>query len=302
MEITQEIKALKEAQNAVILAHYYVEPQVQEIADYVGDSFFLSKKAVELPQKVLVFCGVSFMGESAKLLNPDKTVFLPDPSADCPMAHMADPKDISALRQQWGGDLAVVCYINSTAALKACADVCVTSSNAVEIVRALPQRHILFLPDRNLARYVADQVPEKHILMPAGCCPTHDHIQAAQIKDLLALHPGALVLAHPECPPEVTALADYIGSTAGILRFAARSDRRDFIVCTEHGIRHPLAVENPEKHFYFPKTTPVCPDMKRITLEQIRDVLKNGGQAVEIDPALRQAAKKPLDAMLRLAQ
>ena len=301
MEIRQEIQALKEARNAVILAHYYVEPAVQEIADYVGDSFFLSKKAVSLPQKTIVFCGVSFMGESAKLLNPEKTVLLPDPSADCPMAHMADPETIQALRQQWD-DLAVVCYINSTAALKACADVCVTSSNAVDIVRALPQHNILFLPDRNLARFVAAQVPEKHIILPSGCCPTHDRMQAEQISDLQRQHPGALVLAHPECPPAVTALADYVGSTAGILSFAAKSDGTEFIICTEHGIRHPLAVENPNKQFYFPATTPICPDMKRITLEQIRDVLKNGGQPVEVDGTLSQTAKKPLDEMLRLAK
>ena len=301
MEIIQEIEELKRERDAVILAHYYVEPQIQQIADYVGDSFFLSKKAVELPQKTIVFCGVAFMGESARLLNPEKTVLLPDSLADCPMAHMASPDTIQELRQQWE-DLAVVCYINSTAELKACADVCVTSSNVVEIVRVLPQHHILLVPDRNLARYVAEQVPEKHIILPTGCCPTHDRIEVAQVRTLKEQHPDALVMAHPECPPEVTALADYLGSTAGILHAVSQSSASSFIICTEYGIRYPLMRDNPGKHFYFPETTPICPDMKRITLEKIRAVLTDGDTPVELAPSLCQAARKPLDRMLQLAR
>lgn len=301
MDIAQEIQAWKQARDTVILAHYYVEPEVQELADYVGDSFFLSKKAVELPQSTILFCGVSFMGESAKLLNPDKTVLMAEPAADCPMAHMADPQAVEEMRA-YHPDLAVVCYINSTAALKACADVCVTSANAVDIVRALPQRRILFLPDRNLARYVAAQVPEKEILLPNGFCPTHDRMLSGEVARLKELHPEALVLAHPECPQAVTDLADYVGSTTGILRFAAGSPAPAFIVCTEHGVRHPLTRENPGKRFYFPQPTPVCPDMKTITPEKILQVLQTGAHPVEVDPALMTAARRPLDEMLRLAR
>ena len=214
--IYEEIQTLKRKHHAVILAHYYVPGEVQACADYVGDSFYLSKAAVELDAEVIVFAGVSFMGESAKLLNPNRKVLLPEPSADCPMAHMADKEHIAAMRKEYP-DLAVVCYINSTAELKSYSDICVTSANAVKIVRGLPNRNIYFIPDRNLGSYVAAQVPEKNIILNDGCCYVHKEVQPSQVYSVKELHPNALFLVHPECSPQVLALADFVGSTLSLI-------------------------------------------------------------------------------------
>ena len=197
MTVRDEIEQLKQEKNAVILAHYYVPPEVQEIADYIGDSFYLSKAAAGLEQQTIVFCGVSFMGESAKILNPEKTVLMPDARADCAMAHMADAETIRRMREEYE-DLAVVCYINSTAELKRHSDVCVTSANAVDIVKALPNRNIFFIPDRNLARFVAEQVPEKHVIFNEGFCPVHEQMSLVEVENAKAAHPDAEVLTHPK--------------------------------------------------------------------------------------------------------
>lgn len=301
MSITEEIQKLKEEQNAVILAHYYVNPEVQEIADYIGDSYYLSKVAVDLTEQTIVFCGVSFMGESAKILNPNKRVLMPDSSADCAMAHMADEETIRKMRQEYE-DLAVVCYINSTAELKRYSDVCVTSANAVKIVKALPNHNIFFIPDRNLAHFVAEQVPEKNFVYNEGYCPVHEKIQAAEILKEKELHPQAKILTHPECPKEVRKISDYIGSTSGIIAYAGKSDDQEFIICTENGVRFELERQNPGKRFYFTKTEPICRDMKTITLEKIRDVLKNGENEIHVTEDLRQESVKPLTRMLELAK
>ena len=258
----EEIKQLKLEKDAVLLAHYYVPAEVQEIADYVGDSFYLSKVASKLTNKVLVFCGVSFMGESGKLLNPDKAVLMPDASADCPMAHMVTKAEIDDVRARYE-DLAVVCYINSTAEIKSWSDVCVTSANAVQIVKKLPNQNILFIPDKNLGRYVAEQVPEKNVMLVKGYCPVHEEMKVKEIQELKQLHPLAEVLAHPECNASVLSIADYIGSTTGILKQAAASNAKEFIIATEIGVRYELEKQNPKKTFYFPKTEPVCMDMKK---------------------------------------
>lgn len=300
MTLTEEINRLKKEKDAVILAHYYAEPEVQEVADYVGDSFYLSRVAVGLAEQTIVFCGVSFMGESAKILNPGKTVLMPDLSADCQMAHMADAGTIRRMREKYE-DLAVVCYINSTAELKKYSDVCVTSANAVEIVKALPNRNIFFIPDKNLAHYVAEQVPEKHFVFNEGYCPVHEELQLRELMEAKAMHPDAEVLSHPECREEVLKESDYIGSTSGIIQYAARSDSREFIVCTETGVRWKLEKDNPEKKFYFTKTEPVCRDMKLNTLEKLLHVLKTGENAVEVDQELQELSKKPLERMLELA-
>lgn len=299
MTITEEIQHWKKKRNAVILAHYYVSEAVQELADYVGDSFYLSKIAVGLKETTIVFCGVSFMGESAKILNPHKTVLMPDATADCAMAHMATPETIQAMREKYE-DLAVVCYINSTAELKRHSDVCVTSANAVQIVRSLPNHHIFFIPDRNLARFVAQQVPEKHIVLNEGYCPIHEQIALQQVQDLKKVHPSAKILVHPECPQAVCDLADYIGSTSGIIAYATANPAEEFIVCTEIGVDHELKKRNPGKKFYFPKTEPVCHDMKSITPEKILQVLKTGANEVSVDESLRESSKKPLEMMLEL--
>ena len=202
MNITDEIKKLKKEKDAVILAHYYVRPEVQDIADYIGDSFYLSRVATELTAKTIVFCGVSFMGESAKILNPEKTVLMPDLQADCPMAHMADIDRIKKVRETYE-DVAVVCYINSTAELKCHADVCVTSSNAIRIVKALPNKNIFFIPDENLGRFVAKQVPEKNFIFNDGYCHVHASIRKDQVEAAKKAHPNAPFIVHPECRPEI---------------------------------------------------------------------------------------------------
>lgn len=301
MTIVEEIQKLKQEKNAVILAHYYVRPEVQDIADYIGDSFYLSRVATELSESTIVFCGVSFMGESAKILNPDKTVLMPDPTADCPMAHMADVESIKKVREEYE-DVAVVCYINSTAALKEYSDVCVTSANAVKIVKALPNKNIYFIPDRNLAHFVADQVPEKHFIYNEGFCPTHERMEEDEVLEQKALHPEAEVLAHPECNQGVLKHADYIGSTKGIIQYATASEKKEFIICTEEGVGYELKRQNPEKQFYYPKSVPVCPNMKKVTLDKVLHVLQTGENEVHVDAELREKTKLPLERMLQLAK
>lgn len=299
MTMTDEINVLKGKKNAVILAHYYVNPEIQDIADYIGDSFYLSKVAVGLKEQTIVFCGVSFMGESAKVLNPEKTVLMPDASADCAMAHMADEEMVKKVRDEYE-DLAVVCYINSTASMKALSDVCVTSANAVNIVKALPQKNIFFIPDRNLAHFVAGQVPEKHFIYNEGYCPVHEKISVDEIKKAKEECPSALVLSHPECPKAVLDISDYIGSTTGIIEYPGKSENKEFIICTENGVRYKLEQDYPEKKFYFTETEPVCGDMKTITLEKVLHVLKTGENEVHVTDTLREGSRKPLERMLEL--
>lgn len=297
----ERIEQLKKEKNAVILAHYYAPDEVQEIADYVGDSFYLAKVAKQSTADILVFCGVSFMGESAKILNPDKKVLMPDLSADCPMAHMATAEKISRMRSEYD-DLAVVCYINSTAELKCQSDVCVTSSNAVKIVKALPNQNIFFIPDENLGRYVAEQVPEKNVILNDGYCPIHANISAEQVQAEKNKHPNVLVLSHPECKSGILAMSDYIGSTAGIISYTKQSEASEFIICTEDGVTYQLRTDNPDKRFYFPAPCPCCPDMKLNTLENVLSVLEKEENEVEISEEVRGKALIPLDRMLELAK
>ena len=295
------IEALKKEKNAVIMAHYYAPAEVQEIADYVGDSFYLAKVAKESDAEVIVFCGVNFMGESAKILCPDKKVLMPDLTADCPMAHMVKEGKIDEMRDRFS-DLAVVCYINSTADLKCQSDICVTSSNAVKIVRALPNKNIFFIPDRNLGRFVAAEVPEKNIILNDGCCPIHAAVTAASVKALKAQYKDALVLCHPECEPEVVSLADFSGSTAEIIDFAKESNNKKFIVCTEEGVAFKLRSDNPDKKFYFPSPCPVCKDMKFNTVENVLRVLETEENQVEVDFDKRMGSLLPLERMLELGK
>lgn len=298
-DIRKRIQQLKQEKNAVILAHYYVGDDVQEMADYTGDSFYLSKIATKTDADIIVFCGVSFMGESAKILNPGKKVLMPDETADCPMAHMADTHRIEELRNKYP-DLAVVCYINSTAALKCHADVCVTSSNAVKIVQRLPNPHIFFIPDENLGRYVAKQVPDKHILFNDGYCHVHTALEAAQIQKAKETHKDALFLAHPECPPDVLNLADFIGSTSEIIDFATSQDAGEFIIGTEMGVLYELKQKNPGKRFFTAGAAQCCPNMKKITREKIVHVLETGDHEIRISDECRQRALRPLERMLAL--
>lgn len=298
----KEIQQLKRQKNAVILAHYYLDDEVQAIADYIGDSYYLSEIATKIPQKVIVFCGVSFMGESAKILNPDKTVLLPDPTADCPMAHMATAEKVLQVRAQYGQDVAVVCYINSTAELKQYADVCVTSANAMKIVRKLPQKHIYFIPDENLGRFIAKQVPEKHFIFNDGYCPVHVQITEALLQKARADHPDALVLAHPECTPDVLRQADYIGSTTGIIKYIQQSAAQQFIIATELGVLYQIRQTCPDKQCFAVLPEQICPDMRKITLEKVAAVLRTFNNQVELPQELAQKAMAPLQTMLELAR
>ena len=301
MGIKEEILRLKKEKNAVILAHYYVLPEVQDLADFVGDSFALAKKAKSIDASIIVFAGVSFMGESAKILNPDKKVLMPDLKADCPMAHMATLAKVQKMREEID-DLAVVCYVNSTAELKKVSDVCVTSSNAVDIVRKLPQKNIYFIPDRHLASFVQKLVPEKNVILNEGYCPTHHAMTIQDVQTAKQAHSQALVFVHPECPEEVVNLADYAGSTAGIIQAVRQSDAKEFIIGTEEGVLHELRKQNPEKTFYLLSENLVCEDMKKVTLEKLAQVLRDESNEVHLDEKTMEEAYKAMDTMLEMAQ
>lgn len=300
-EIEERIQALKKEKDAVLLAHYYVPDDVQAAADFIGDSYFLAKKATEISQKVICFAGVTFMGESAKILNPEKTVLLPEPHAGCPMADMADVETIEKMRKEYD-DLAVVCYVNSTAELKAHSDVCVTSSNALKIVSRLKEKNIFFIPDENLGRYISEKLPEKHFIFNDGFCHVHTSITKENVLKAKAAKPGIQVLAHPECKKEVLDEADYIGSTSGIIKYATESPDKAFLICTELGVLYELKQKNPGKQFYSVGHRQFCPNMKSVTLEKVADCLENMSGVVEIDEELRLKANKPLERMLELAQ
>lgn len=297
--LVEEINKLKKEKNAVVLAHYYVDDEVQKIADYVGDSYYLAKVAVGLKEDVIVFAGVKFMGESAKILNPGKTVLMPDAEADCPMAHMAEVEKIETVRKQYD-DLAVVCYINSTAELKMHSDVCVTSANAMKIVKALPNKNIFFIPDENLGRYISTKVPEKNFIFNDGYCHVHKELTPETVRSAKEKHPGAEVLMHPECPLATLKEADYIGSTSGIIEYATKSDKKEFIIATEMGVLYELRSKNPDKTFY--TAGQVCPNMKKVTLEKVRDCLRDNLNQVEVTDEVREKSLISLSRMLELAK
>ncbi len=307
-ELLDEFFELKERHDAVVLAHYYVQPDAQDLADYVGDSYFLAKKAATLDCKTLVFAGVEFMAESAKLLSPEKRVLMPEPTADCPMAHMLQKQTVDEARQKYGDDLAVACYVNSTNQMKAWSDVCVTSSNAVRIVERLPQRNVLFVPDLHLGHYIAEQVPGKNIILNDGFCPTHEAIQVREIEELLAEHPNAIVCAHPECAVWVLEKASYIGSTSGIIERCVTGKEDEYIICTVHGVLHEIekqvekAGDAGRKRFFFPRTTPICPNMSRVTGEKVVACLRDLSGEVFVDECYAEGAKRALERMLELAR
>ncbi len=298
-DIIEEIRELQQQRDAVIMAHYYVEKEVQEIATYVGDSYFLSKKATEIEANTIVVCGVSFMGESAKLLNPNKLVLLPDMSADCPMAHMVEVEEVERMRGLYA-DLAVVCYVNSSAVLKAASDVCVTSANALEVVRELPNQHIYFIPDEHLGRFIAKMLPDKHFIYNNGYCPVHRMITTDRLHKMKSNHPNAKILVHPECTEDVCNMADYAGSTAGIIEYATNSLDKEFIIGTEEGVAYELRKRNPDKIFYLLEKV-ICADMKKITLEKVRDCLRNISGEVVLDSVIATSSVKSLNKMLELA-
>ena len=297
MDMIKRINELRKQRNAVILAHNYVEGEVQDIADFVGDSLELSIKAAESSAPVIVFCGVSFMAETAKLLSPQATVLLPEKSAGCPMADMADANMVRALRRKYP-DAVFVAYVNTTAAVKAEVDICCTSANAEKIVKSIPEnKTIVFLPDNNLGSNVSKALNREMVLFP-GYCPTHQRITPEQLADARQKHPNAPIVVHPECPPDVVALADTALSTGGMLKYIKESPADEFVIGTETGIIHRLRKENPTKTFYPLQPSPSCPNMKKVSLMSILKALETMEPVVELDPDFIERARLPIERML----
>ena len=295
--LKKKIAKLKKQRNAVIIVHNYQRDEIQEIADISGDSLALSQAAVRTDADVIVFCGVQFMAESASILNPDKKVLLPVMEAGCPMADMITPEKLRTKKKQYPG-AAVVCYVNSSAEVKAESDIACTSSNAIEVVRSLKEKDIIFVPDKNLGRYVQSQVPDKNIILWEGFCPTHIRVQEEDMAKAKAVHVGAEVIAHPECNPEVLALADHICSTAGMFTYAKKSSAKEFIIATESGMLYKLQKENPDKRFYLPTPHLVCANMKLITLGWVAQSLEKMVYEIKVADEVRQKARMTLARML----
>lgn len=299
MSIEKEIKRLKYERNAVILAHNYQRPEVQDVADFVGDSLELSIKASETDASVIVFAGVRFMAETAKILSPEKKVLLPNPRAGCPMADMVTPQDVRELRKKYP-DAAIVAYVNTTAEVKAEVDICCTSANAVKVVKKLPQKRIVFLPDKNLAYWVSTQVKNKEIIPYQGYCYVHNGFR---LKDLLKAkkeHPDAEVLAHPEAPPEVVENADFVLSTSGMIRHAKKSRAKEFIIATEFGLTHRLKKENPGKEFYPMGAPRFCGNMKRTTIEDVYNSLLKLQHEIILSKEVIKKARNALEKMVEV--
>ncbi|KXG73687.1 quinolinate synthase NadA [Thermotalea metallivorans] len=299
-EMIQEIQRLKKEKNAVILAHNYQIPEIQEIADIVGDSLKLSQEAAKTTADIVIFSGVHFMAESAKILSPDKKVLLPVYDAGCPMADMIDADQLRVFKKEYP-DLPVVCYVNSSAEVKAESDICCTSSNAVKIVKSMKADKILFVPDRNLGNYIAKQVPEKEIICWEGFCITHHRVKASEVDAVRRQHPDAKILIHPECSPDVVAMADFVGSTSQIIHYAKESDSKTFIIGTEMGVLHKLRKENPDKKFYLLSPGLTCFNMKKTTLPDIYQALLKEQYEITVDEEIRQKALGALERMLELS-
>ena len=299
-ELQEEIIKLKKEKDICILAHAYQTHDILEVADYVGDSFGLSQKAADAPQQTVIMCGVRFMAETVKVLSPNKNVILSHSDADCLMARQFDAAAIRELKKQYPG-YAVVAYINTTTETKTECDVCVTSASAVKIVRDMPQKDILFIPDCNLGAWVKEQVPEKNIKLVKGGCPVHAAITGEEAAAVKAKYPNAELLVHPECISEVSAQADYIGSTTGIMSYVAKSSKDEFIIGTENSIVQHLQFEYPDKKFYPMSKDLVCRDMKLTTLVDVYNCVRGcGGEEIQLTDDVRVAAKKSIDAMLQL--
>ncbi len=299
-ELVEKLKKLKKVRNAVILAHNYQIAEIQDVADFVGDSFELSRKAANTNADVIVFCGVKFMAESAKILSPDKIVLLPVEDAGCPMADMASVKAVKEMKKKYP-DAEVVTYVNSTAAVKAESYVCCTSSNAIKIVESVPSERVIFLPDKNLGHYVSLHTDKKLVIWD-GYCPTHNFVKIEEVQKMKREHPDAPVLIHPECPPDVVTMADYVGSTAGILRYAKENKAQTMIIGTEEGMIHRLEIENPGKKFLPLKSNFVCPNMKKTTLEKLVESLENMKYEIKIPQEIRLKAYDAMARMLEMAK
>ena len=302
--VIDEINELRKKKNAVILAHYYQRGEIQDIADFVGDSLELARKAQETDADIIVFAGVKFMAETAKILNPEKKVLHPNPESGCPMADMATYEGVKKLKEEHP-DAAVVAYVNTNADVKTLADVIVTSRNAVKVVKSLKEKKIIFVPDQFLGSFIAKQVPEKEFILWKGFCPPHFNLTPDQLLALKKQYPDAKIAVHPECNTETVKIADFVGSTSQIIEFATTYDTKNVIIGTEVGLKHWLEKVNPNKNYIFPVNadycgTVHCCDMKKNTLEKIRDVLLEETNEVVLPEDIIEKARKPLDRMLSI--
>ena len=297
LDFKLEIQKLKTKGNAVILAHNYQLDEVQEVADYVGDSFYLSKIAASIEQDVIVFCGVQFMAETAKILSPQKVVLLPEQDAGCPLADMITAQGLRELKAKHPG-VPVVCYVNSSAEVKAESDVCCTSANALRVVASLPEKKVIFVPDENLGDYVAKQLPHKELILWKGHCITHAKVKPDNVKLVREQYPNAQVLIHPECHPSVVALADFVGSTSEIIEYAKQSEAKTFVIGTEVGVVSYLKMQLPHKEFLLLHSGLVCPNMKKTRLESVYKALLNKQYEVQVPDNLASQARQTLERML----
>lgn len=299
MNLKEEIKKLKEDKNAVILVHNYQRPEVQEVGDFIGDSLELARKAAQTDADIILFAGVRFMAETAKILSPDKKVLLSHSRAGCPMADMVTPEDVKKLREKYP-DAAVVAYVNTTADVKAEVDICCTSANAPKVVKSLKEKRVIFIPDQNLAHWVARQVPEKEIIPYDGFCYVHMGFTARHVEEARKLHPDAEILVHPECRPEVVDRADFVLSTSGMIRHAKNSSAKKFIIGTEFGLIYRLKKENPGKEFYSLGPPRVCWNMKLTTLADVYKTLKDEENEIVLPKDIMERAKDALEKMIKI--
>jgi len=298
--VAGKINDLKKKNNAIILAHNYQIPDIQDIADFVGDSLGLSMKATETDAKVIVFCGVDFMAESAKILNPDKIVVHPDKKAQCPMAAMVDVESLGWMKEK-NPQAVIVAYVNTTADVKAQTDVCCTSSNAVKVIKNIKEKDIIFIPDINLGLYVERFIHDKNIILWPGICPTHHKISKDEILRIKRDHPNAEIIVHPECQPEVIDIADHVFSTQGMVNYVSKAESKEFIIGTEKELCYRLKKENPDKTFY-PIKTAICPNMKKITLEKVLNSLESLEPKIKLLDEIMEKAKRPLKRMMEIGR
>jgi len=300
-DLFKRVEKFKKVNNVIILAHNYQPPEIQDIADFVGDSLDLARKATETDADYIIFCGVNFMAETAKILNPDKVVIHPDLNSRCPMADMVNVESLGWLQSRYP-DAATVSYVNTTADVKAVSDVCCTSSNAVKVIKSLKEDKVIFVPDRNLGLYVKRFVKDKEIILWPGMCPTHHSlINKEDILKLKEEHPGAEVMVHPECKPEVIDIADFVFSTNGMVKHVRKSNSKEFIVGTERELCYRLKKENPDKEFY-PVSRAICSNMKKITLEKVLHSLENLEPELKLPDDIIERAKKPLSRMMEIGR
>lgn len=300
-KLKEKIQLLKVERNALILAHYYVNDDIQEIADFVGDSYYLSKIAKESTENTIVLCGVKFMAESAKILSTEKTVLLPNIDAGCTMADMINGEDVRELKKQHP-KAKVICYINSTAEVKAESDICCTSSNALKIIKKLNNEEIVFIPDKNLGEYINEKAEDKNMILWNGFCCVHEFVSVEEIIEAKNRDKDMKILVHPECNKEVRKLADFIGSTGDIIKFATEDTGEKYMIITEEGILYELKNKNPNKQFVTPKTPMICKSMKKTTLDDVYNCLLNNQYEITLDENVRQAAQKCLNAMHEMAR